>query len=98
MPKKSQYKIIDIGNPTKPNKTRYAKILKQIPEGKTIEITESTFNQPSNKALVKIIDPEDIPPPTHIRKHMPPEIKDTLTKIGFKNVTKTGKPKTQKNK
>jgi rubrerythrin len=61
MPKKPQYKVIDIGNPSEPKQARYKKILDQIPEGKTMEITESTFKQPSNKALVRIIDPKDIP-------------------------------------
>jgi len=56
-----QYKVIDIGNNSQSNKARYQKIIDQIPEGKTMVITESTFNQPSNKAVVQIIDPKDIP-------------------------------------
>ena len=63
-----KYKVIDIGNNTKPKATRYDKILKQIPEGKAIVLTDETFNQPHNKALVKVIDPRDIPP-THNKKH-----------------------------
>lgn len=56
-----QYKVIDIGNNSQSNKTRYQKIIDQIPKGKAIEITDSTFNQPSNKAVVKVLDPKDIP-------------------------------------
>jgi len=64
MPRKRtpQYKVIDIGNTSESKATRYEKIIKQTPKGKTMILTDQTFNQPSNKALVKIIDNRDIPP------------------------------------
>jgi hypothetical protein len=68
MTRKSQYKVIDIGNTSEPKATRYERILKQLPKGKATEITDATFDQPSNKALVKVIDPRDIPPPQRNRK------------------------------
>jgi hypothetical protein len=113
MPKKPKYKLIDLGNPSesrgktpatvtltrKQKEAIYEKILAQIPEGKTMVFTESTFKQPSNKALVEIIDPEDIPPTRRPRN----QTKATLIKAGFKHIIKTDetngtKPKHKKRK
>jgi hypothetical protein len=91
MPKKPQYKLIDIGNASESKEARTNKILAQIPEGKTIVLTDADLNLRQNKILVKIIDNEDIPKHEYPKKHIPPEIKATLIKAGFKNVTKTDK-------
>lgn len=90
-PRKPQYKLIDIGNTSEPQKTRIEKIINQIPQGKALVIKEADLSLPQNKILAKIIDPKDIPPPTRQHKHMPPDIKQALIKTGFKNVTQTGK-------
>jgi hypothetical protein len=90
MPRKRtpKYKVIDIGNTSETKKARYEKILKQIPKGKALVLTDSTFDQPSNKALVEVIDPRDIPP----------DPKSILRKAGFKHVTETDKTKPKRKK
>jgi hypothetical protein len=90
--KQPEYIEIDIGNALESKEARIKKILDQIPKGKAIVIPENiNLNPPPNKIILRIIDPEDIPKPKRQKKHMPPEIKRTLIKAGFRNVTKTGK-------
>lgn len=90
MPRKRtpKYKVIDIGNASESEEARINKIIDQIPKGKAMRLTDSDLNQPSNKALVRIIDINDIPP----------DPKDVLIKAGFKHVTETDETKLKRKK
>jgi hypothetical protein len=88
MPNKPQYKIIDTGNASQSIHTRFNKIVKQIPIGKVI-VFHDKDQILEGKTLVKIIDPEEIPPIRRPRN----QTKVTLIKAGFKHVTETNKAK-----
>jgi hypothetical protein len=59
--KTPQYKVINIGNPSEPIENRIEKMLKQIPEGKAIAITDKDLILSQNRIVVKIMNNEDVP-------------------------------------
>lgn len=62
-----QYMVIDIGDISETTEARTKKLLKQIPKGKTIVLTDKDLNLPQNEIIVKVIDNEDIPKSTRKR-------------------------------